>query len=78
MLETNKNNSNIIPKSSSIKLTKVDGFIISSFNFKHTVMANYNASESNQWLYNWFKTQAVTTRDKESIIILEMCQVRKG
>jgi hypothetical protein len=47
MLEANKNNSKSIIESSSIKLTGVDGFIISSLNFKHIVMANCNALENN-------------------------------
>jgi hypothetical protein len=47
MLEANKDNSKVIPKSSSIKLIRVDGFIISSLNFKHIRIANFNASESN-------------------------------
>ncbi len=41
-------------------------------------MVDYNALESNQWFLNWFRTQAITTGHKESTIILEMCQVRKG
>jgi len=41
-------------------------------------MANCNASKNNQWLLDWFKRQTITTRDKKSTIILEMCQVRKG
>jgi hypothetical protein len=41
-------------------------------------MANCNALKSNQQLLNWFKTQAITIGNKESMIILEMCQVRKG
>jgi hypothetical protein len=40
-------------------------------------MEDYNVSKSNQWLINWFRTQAVTIGDKESTIILKMCQVRK-
>ncbi len=56
MLETNKDNSKAILKSSLIKLTKVDGFVISSLNFKHIVIVDYNASENNQWLLNWFTT----------------------
>ncbi len=78
MLEANKDNSKFIPKLSSIKLTNVDGFVISSLNFKHIVIVDYNALESNQWLLDWFRTHAVITRDKESIIILKMCQVKKG
>jgi len=41
-------------------------------------MVDYNASESNQWLLDWFRTQAVTIGDNESTIILKMCQVRRG
>jgi hypothetical protein len=41
-------------------------------------MVDYNASESNQWLLDWFRTQVVTIGDNESTIILEMCQVRRG
>ncbi len=78
MLEANKNNSKAILESSSIKLTKANRFVISSLNFKHIVMADYNASKNNQWLLDWFKTQIITTRNKKSTIILEMCQVRKG
>ncbi len=40
MLETNKYNSKNISKSSSIKLTKADGFVIFPLNFKHIVMVN--------------------------------------
>jgi hypothetical protein len=43
MLEANKNNSKVIPKSSSIKLTRAYGLVIFSLNFKHIVMANCNA-----------------------------------
>jgi hypothetical protein len=77
MLEANKNNPKVILESSSTKLTRVNEFIIFSLNFKHIVMVGYNALESNQWLLDWFKTQVVTTRNKESTIILEMCQVRR-
>jgi hypothetical protein len=45
LLEVNKNNSKIIPESSSIKMIGVDGFVISSLNFKHVIMANCNALE---------------------------------
>jgi len=45
LLEVNKNNSKVIPESSSIKMTGVDGFVISSLNFKHIVMANCKALE---------------------------------
>jgi hypothetical protein len=41
-------------------------------------MVDCNALESNQWLLNWFRTQAITIGDKESTIILKMCQVRRG
>jgi hypothetical protein len=41
-------------------------------------MVDCNALESNQWLLDWFKTQAITVGDKESTIILKMCQVIKG
>jgi hypothetical protein len=43
MLETNKDNLKAISYSSSIKLTKVDGIVISSLNFKHIVMVDCNA-----------------------------------
>jgi hypothetical protein len=56
MLEAYKDNSKAILKSSSIKLTGVGGFVIFSLNFKHIIMVDYNASESNQWLLDWFKT----------------------
>jgi hypothetical protein len=57
MSEANKDNSKAIAKSSSMKLIGVDGFIISSLNFKHIVMVDYNASECNLWILDWFKTQ---------------------
>ncbi len=76
MLEANKNKKKPIQKSSSIKLTKVNGFVISSLSFKYIEMVDYNASKSNQWLLDWFKTQVITIRDNESTIILEMWQVR--
>jgi hypothetical protein len=47
MLEANNDNSKAIPKSSSIKLTRANGFIISSLDFKHIVMENCNASKNN-------------------------------
>jgi hypothetical protein len=47
VLEINKNDSKAIPKSSLIKLIGVNGFVIPSLNFKHIVMANCNALESN-------------------------------
>ncbi len=78
MLETNKNISKAIPKSSSIKLTKVDGFIIFCLNFKHIVLVDCNALESNQWLLDWFKTQATTIGHKASTIILEIYQLKRG
>ncbi len=78
MLETNKDNSKAILEPSSIKLTNVDGFAISSLNFKHIVMVDCNASKNNQWLLNWFTTQTITTRDKQSIITFKIDQVRRG
>jgi hypothetical protein len=42
------------------------------------VMADYNASNNNQLLLDWFKTQAFTTREKQIIIILKMCKARRG
>jgi hypothetical protein len=78
-LEANKNNSKVIPKSSSIELIGADGFVISSLSFKHIIMVDYNAyKKKNQWLLDRFKIQAITTRNKKSIIILEMCQVKRG
>jgi hypothetical protein len=47
MLEANKNNPKVIPESSSIKLTRVDQFVKIFLNFKHIVIASYNASKSN-------------------------------
>jgi hypothetical protein len=47
VLEVNKNNSKVIPESSSIKLTRANGFVISSLNFKQIIMANCNALENN-------------------------------
>ncbi len=42
-------------------------------------MVDYNAyKKKNQWLLDRFKIQAITTRNKKSIIILEMCQVKRG
>jgi hypothetical protein len=41
-------------------------------------MVDCNASKSNQWLLDWFRTQVVTIGDKESTIILKMCKVRRG
>jgi hypothetical protein len=78
MLEVNKDNSKAIPKSSSIKLTRVDGFVVSSLNFKHIVMVDCNALVSNKCFLDWFKTQEVTTWNKESMIILKICQVKRG
>jgi hypothetical protein len=69
MLKANKTNLRTTPKLSSIKLTWPNGFAIYSLNFKHIVMANYNALKNKQWLLDWFKSQALTTRAKESTII---------
>jgi hypothetical protein len=77
MSEANKDNSKAILESSTIKLTRVDGFIIYSLNFKHIVMV-CNALESNKWFLDWFRTQEVTIGNMESTILLEMCQVRRG
>jgi hypothetical protein len=77
-LEANKNNSKVIPKSSSIELIGADGFVISSLSFKHIIMVDYNAYKKNQWLLDRFKIQVITTRNKKSTIILEMCQVKRG
>jgi hypothetical protein len=77
MLEANKDNSKIIPKSLSIKLSKAYGLVISSFNFQHIIMADCNALENNHMLLDWFRTQAITIKNKKSIIILKMSQVRK-
>jgi hypothetical protein len=78
LVEGNKDHSKVILKSSTIKLIKVDGFVVSSLNFKHIIITNCNVSKSNQRLLDWFKTQVVMARDKESIIIFKICQVRKG
>jgi hypothetical protein len=59
-IDSKLKNSKTIPKSSSIKLTWVGGFVISSLHFKHMVMANCNALDNNQWLLYWFKTHAFT------------------
>ncbi len=62
MLEVNKYNSKAIPKSSSIKLIGANGFIISSLNFKHIVMVDCNALESNQWLLDWHALEKTWTK----------------
>jgi len=43
ILEANKNNSKVVPKSSSIELIGAHGFVISSLSFKHIIMVDYNA-----------------------------------
>jgi hypothetical protein len=73
MLEAKKDNSKAILESTLIKLIGAIGFTISSLNFKHIVKAHCNTSKSNQWLLDWFKTQAITMGDKESTIILKIC-----
>jgi len=47
MLEAYKNNLKTILESLAINLTGANGFVISFLNFKHIVMVDYNASESN-------------------------------
>jgi hypothetical protein len=69
ILVSNKNNSKAIPKSSSIKLIWACGFVTSSLHFKHMVMANYNASNNNQWLLDGLKTHPLTTRERQSTFI---------
>ncbi len=41
-------------------------------------MVDYNALENNHMLLDWFRTQAITTKNMKSTIILELSQVRKG
>ncbi len=74
----NKNNSKVILESSSIKLTEASGFVTSFVHFKHMVMADYNASNNNQSLLDWFKTHAFTIGERQFTIIWNMCQARKG
>jgi hypothetical protein len=69
ILIENKNNSKVILESSSIKLTEASGFVISFVHFKHMVMADYNASNNNQWLLDWFKTHAFTIGERQFTII---------
>jgi hypothetical protein len=76
MLKAHKTNLRT-PKLSSIKLTWPNGFVTYSLNFKHIIMANY-ALKSNQWLLDWFKSQALTTRAKESTIIFEIFQIKRS
>jgi len=72
ILVTNKDNSKVIKKSSSIKLTWARGFVTNSLHFKHMVMVDCNASNNSQWLLNWFKTQALKTRE-ENLQLFEKC-----
>jgi len=69
ILASNKNNLKAIPKSSSIKLIWACEFVTSSLHFKHMVTTNYNASNNNQWVLNWLKTHAFTTRERQSTFI---------
>jgi len=46
MLEGNKDNSKAIPKSSSIKLIGIDGFVKFSMNFTHIVMVDYTLCQN--------------------------------
>jgi hypothetical protein len=39
------------------------------------IMANYNASNNNQWLVDWFKTHAFTIGERQFTIFWKMCQV---
>ncbi len=78
MLKANKTNLRLTPKLSSIKLTWPNGFVTYSPNFKNIVMANYNALKSNQWLLDWFKSQALTTKAKESTIIFKICEIKRS
>jgi hypothetical protein len=68
-LIANKNNSKVILESSSIKLTEASGFVTSFVHFKHMVMADYNASNNNQSLLDWFKTHAFTIGERQFTII---------
>jgi hypothetical protein len=36
-------------------------------------MEKLSASLNNQWYLDWFKTQAIRTRDKELTIIWQLC-----
>jgi hypothetical protein len=69
MLGVTKENSKVIVKSSSINPLKVCIIPTFSFNLELIVMALFKASLSNQWSLDWFIVQAVTIRDKQSIIV---------
>jgi hypothetical protein len=55
MLEANKHNSKVIAKSSSINY----------FNMEFIVMTLFRASLNNQWFLDYFRTQVITTKNKQ-------------
>jgi hypothetical protein len=78
MLETKQINSSATPKSSSIRVWKDGVFFYFSLNFKHMEMAKWRASLNNQCPLDWFRTQVVTTREKQSITTWQICHVKGG
>jgi len=77
MLEARQANSIATLELSSIKLPWASGFVNFSFNFKHTIMVDYNVSLNNQWPQEWFKTQALWIGERKSKLFWKMCK-RKG
>jgi hypothetical protein len=69
MLEVNKDNSRIIVESSSINWSKFCIIPTSSFNLEFIMMALFQASLNNQWSLDWFRTQVLITKDKQSTVV---------
>ncbi len=63
MLEAKQIHSSATPNLFSIKVWKDGAFSSSSLNFKLMEMAKWRASPNNQFSLNWFRTQAIITRE---------------
>jgi hypothetical protein len=73
MLEAKQINSRTTLESFSIRVWKEGAFLKKFKIFKLMDMEKLNASLSNQWPLNWFKTQIVTAGEKLLTIIWQMC-----
>jgi len=78
MLDASNDNSWVATKASSIKSYKLSEIPDSSLSFRLIVIFTFKALESNQCPWDWFNTQALITKDKTSITIWDMCQVKSG
>ncbi len=78
MLEAKQINSNVQPKSFSIKVWKDCAFFCSFINFKLMEMAEWRASYNNHCPLNWFRVQVITIRKRQPTTIWQICHVKRA